>query len=74
MILFKNVLICRMAINDGGEDEVDYIEAKKEDGLLKKGVKYVKKAIKFITKFPKDRKEEIDILKEAINELGIKSK
>ena len=63
-----------MAINDGGEDQVDYIEAKKEDGLLKKGVKYFKKAIKFITKFPKDRKEEIDILKEAINELGNKSK
>ena len=41
---------------------------------MKKGVKYVKKAIKFIKNFPKDRKEEIDILKEAINELGIKSK
>ena len=65
-----------MAINDGGEDQVDYIEAKKEDGLLKKGVKavkYVKKVIKFIANFPKDRKEEIDILKEAINELGMKS-
>ena len=58
-----------MAINDGGGDEVDYIEAKKEDGALKRGVKNVKKVLKFILNFPKDRKEEIDILKDAINEL-----
>ena len=66
--------MCRMAINDGGEDEVDYIEAKKEDGLLKKAVKDIKKGIKFIMKFPKDRKDEIDILKDAINELVSNSK
>ena len=64
-----------MTINDGGEDQVDYnIIAVKEDGVLKEGVKNVKKAIKSITKFPEDRKDEIDNLNVAINELGNKSK
>ena len=65
-----------MAINDSGEDQVDYnyIAAVKEDGLVKDGVKNVKKAIKSITKFPEDRKDEIDNLNVAINELGNKSK
>ena len=63
-----------MAINDSGADEVDYIEAKKEDGVLKKGAKNIKKLLKFILKFPKDRKEEIDILKDAINELTSSSR
>ena len=60
----------RMAINDGSGDEVDgdYIEAKKEN-VLKKAIQDIKKGIKFILKFPKDRKEEIDILKDALNEL-----
>ena len=53
-------------MNDGGPD--DSIVAKKEGGIEEK-FKRGLKIIKALMKFPKDRKEEIDILREALNEI-----